>query len=418
MRLPWAALLVSCGCTAANHRPIDVPPRDAIRPAAGPFEVRAASPTAEPSDVWLAPDRDVLLQGQVPLTNVMGEELGPGVYHETAESTVLQPDGKPTPRACDASRKPGSSKGFAVLNFECKPMSEPGVYNVRFNPSDHGLKGDAATMPVRVLSTPPPTLPVPTNWMAIPLAQGMPPYPCYGFGESYAVRTDGGALSIRALGRQRPEPAKLPVDLAQRLSPAHAAVVRYVFETDDGWIVLFDHGEFGGGAEWFARAGGEPRTILVGPSYDFGEYNPQNVNRALAVGGELYVLQGLSDMSRSDGQFAKVWREHGHFTSHVIARYYSEPFDWIQEPDGAWLIATWYAIWRTTDDGKVSLVARLPEVVYAPNSFARTPDGTLYIGGRGGVVRLTPTWPEEPRYVADFLVPREREKDCRPGADE
>src|SRR5262245_34673819 len=98
MRLAWAALLVSCGCTAASppRLPIKVPPSDAIRPATGPFAVRTAAPTAEPSDVWLAPDRDVILQGQVPHTDVMGEGLGPGAYHETAEFAVLQPDGTPT----------------------------------------------------------------------------------------------------------------------------------------------------------------------------------------------------------------------------------------------------------------------------------------------------------------------------------
>jgi hypothetical protein len=71
-------------------------------------------------------------------------------------------------------------------------------------------------MPIRVLPTAPPTRPAPKDWKAISLAQGMPPFPCYGFGEPFAVRTDSGELTIRALRRNRPEPIQLPVDLAQR----------------------------------------------------------------------------------------------------------------------------------------------------------------------------------------------------------
>jgi hypothetical protein len=43
-----------------------------------------------------------------------------------------------------------------------------------------------------------------------------------------------------------------------------------------------------------------------------------NVNQALAVDGSIYVLQGISHLSLSEGQLARVWREHDHFTSHVI----------------------------------------------------------------------------------------------------
>jgi hypothetical protein len=126
------------------------------------------------------------------------------------------------------------------------------------------------------------------------------------------------------------------------------------------------------------------------------------------VGGALYVLQGLSH-----GHLAKVWREHDHFTSHVIARYDSEPFEWVREPDGSWLVATAQALWRTTDAGISTLVARFPEVIWYGTSLARAPDGTIYVGARNGVLRLTPVWPEAPRYAADWLMPREtKNPDC------
>lgn len=167
---------------------------------------------------------------------------------------------------------------------------------------------------------------------------------------------------------------------------------------------MFDHGEFGGGVEWFARSGGPPRSVFIGTREIEGS-TPQNVNRVIAAGQAIYVLQGLSHLGISEGQLAMLWREHDHFTSHVIARFDSEPFDWIRLEDGSWLVATWNAIWHTAEGGTNTLVARLPSVVWVPNSFVREDDGTMYIGMRGGVLRLTPAWPDMPRYAGELLLP-------------
>jgi hypothetical protein len=169
------------------------------------------------------------------------------------------------------------------------------------------------------------------------------------------------------------------------------------------------HGEFGGGIEWFSHGGGPPRSVFIG-TRDMDKIVPQNINRAIAAGGAIYVLQGISHMGISEGQLARLWHEHDHFTSHLIARFASEPEDWIRLEDGSWMIATWNAIWHTDERGTNTLVARLPNIVWYPNSFVREADGTLYIGMRGGVLRLTPTWPDMPRYAADLLWP-ERDGD-------
>jgi hypothetical protein len=68
------------------------------------------------------------------------------------------------------------------------------------------------------------------------------------------------------------------------MSDDHARGVKYVFEAKDGWVVMFDHGEFGGGIEWYARPGGAPRAVYVGPP-EQDDFVPKNVNRALAADG-------------------------------------------------------------------------------------------------------------------------------------
>lgn len=131
---------------------------------------------------------------------------------------------------------------------------------------------------------------------------------------------------------------------------------------------MFDHGEFGGGIEWFARGGGEPRSVSVG-TQKHEEFASQNVNRALAADGVIYVLQGITHMGISEGQLAKIWREHDHFATRVIARYPSEPVDWIRRDDGTWLVATWTAIWETRQGAPSTVLARLPEIISYPTSL-------------------------------------------------
>jgi hypothetical protein len=241
------------------------------------------------------------------------------------------------------------------------------------------------------------------------LAGNPTPEVCQNSGVEYLVMVEPTGLSFRE--SKGPVPAKIPASLEKQLSSDHARGVRYVFEDNDGWIVLFDHGEFGGGMEWYPRAGGAPRPFSVGSSRE--GWSPQNVNRAMPIGRDLFLLQGLSHLSLSAGQMARVWREHDHFTSGVIARFSSEPFDWIREGDGTWLVATQDGLWRANPASHtVELVARFPEFLIYPTSLVRTADGLFYVGGRNGVLRLTPTWPDMPRYFAEWLQPVDQDG-CR-----
>lgn len=416
--LSLIGLLVAANCGAAPP-PAHAPEQSeqssdqGIRAARGPFTASLPPPTADAPEVWLTADRDVILLGQLPSVDVHARRVGGGQYHAVHDFSVLPPVGAPASASCDEARRPTRSRGFAALNFECHPISAAGIHLIHVEPSRFGLRGQPVTLPIRVLTEPLRPRPAPAGWRAVSLTAEPSARPCTSYGPHYVVATDGASLVIKNADGHTRKLVDLPVDLAPRLSAAHAKGIAHVFETDDGWIVLSDHGEFGGGIEWFARTGGNPRPIVIGNQRADDDFVPQNVNRAMIVDGALYVLQGLSHLGLSRGQLSKVWREHNHFTTHVVARFASEPYDWIVEPEGTWLIATSDAIWRTSSAGLVSLVARLPERAWEANSLARSPDGTLYVGMRGTVLRLTPTWAEAPRYATDTLLPpTARAEDC------
>jgi hypothetical protein len=410
MRLCLAATCVwvlgACSTTGSATAPA---PCSGFRSAEGPYATLQATFTAIPPAVQLAADRDVILLGETPSVMVYADAPNPtGGYYDTSEFTVTNPDGNVNDGPCDAGREPHGSRGFAALNFKCHAFTQVGVYTIRFEPARSGIPGDPVELSLRVVDTAPKTPSAQPGWQTVGLTSSSPQLDCYAYGESYVAALDQGALAMGAAQ----EKARLPAPLASRMSEDHARTVKYVFEADDGWIVMFDHGEFGGGIEWFARAGGAPRSIFVGTQQQ-DEITPQNINRAMAADGAIYVLQGIAHMGINEGQLAKIWREHDHFTSHVIARYPSEPVDWIRRGDGSWLIATWSAIWQTLDGAPSAVVANLPKIMSYPTSLVSTADGTLFVGTRGGVIRLTPTWPDVPRYATDFLwKPGSTRRDC------
>jgi hypothetical protein len=403
-------LLGACATAQSSTAPS---PCTGFRNAEGPYASLRPAFTALPPAVQLVAEREVISLGETPRVMVHTDAPNPtGGYHETSEFTVRNPDGTRNDGPCDPARKPGSSSGFAVLNFECHPFTQLGVYSIRFEPARSGIAGDPVEIKMRVVNSAPQTPPAPSGWAAVALWNGFPERNCYS-GFSYVASLD----HERLVKGEAPAQAKLPALLASRMSDAHARTVKYVFEADDGWVVMFDHGEFGGGIEWFARAGGQPRSVLIGAQKE-DDIVPQNVNRALLADGVIYVLQGIAHLDTNEGQLAKIWREHDHFTSQVIAQYSSEPGDWIRTDDGSWFVATWHAIWQTREGAASILISRLPGIMWYPTSLLRAAGGTFFVGTRGGVVRLTPVWPDAPRYAVDFLSEAgAQRRDCPTGEE-
>jgi hypothetical protein len=183
------------------------------------------------------------------------------------------------------------------------------------------------------------------------------------------------------------------------LELGHVPDLQYVFEYPQGWLAMCDHGEWGGGIEWWDRSLDGGQRVMIG-----ADDSPQNVVRAIASGDVILVLQAES-YARSIGQLAELWREHDHFTSRVIARYDRAPSEMLAQPDGSWLVLVDDALWRTRRTGSVELIARLPSVYQYHASLATDDAGRLYLAGAVGVLRLTPRWDSDFGYVPDLLLP-------------
>ena len=57
-------------------------------------------------------------------------------------------------------------------------------------------------------------------------------------------------------------------------------------------------------------------------------------------------------------------------------------------------MATGDGVLEVTAEGRVTTVVQLDTTVGYPNSLVEQPDGTIWLGLRGGAIRFTPAWPD------------------------
>jgi hypothetical protein len=134
-------------------------------------------------------EREVISLGEVPRVIVRAGNAGIGRFNETSKFAVTNPDGSKNEGPCDPAREPGSSAGFAALNFKCRPFTQVGVYTIRFEPASSGLSGDSVELRLRVVKEVPKTPPAPVGWQSVALTSGLPQSDCYSYGESYGDRS-------------------------------------------------------------------------------------------------------------------------------------------------------------------------------------------------------------------------------------
>jgi hypothetical protein len=128
------------------------------------------------------------------------------------------------------------------------------------------------------------------------------------------------------------------------------------------------------------------------------------VKDAADVGDSFVVFQGLFD----SGRVSRVSRRqpNGRWSARLLADLYRAPAAW-QRRRGGWLLVTDTALIELDDRAQLPLgktFANLDTISFYPNSVVELPDGTIWIGVRGGAVRLTPVWPEAPRFWSEYVV--------------
>jgi hypothetical protein len=238
----------------------------------------------------------------------------------------------------------------------------------------------------------------PTGWKIFPTpAEDSDAIRCANFSLPEQVSlSDAGTLQITQLPRRAKEtpPPELPP--GANSMPGMTAGLKgreSILKVQNGWLLGFDQGEFGGGLS-FMDANGKV-TLL----------SQENVHGFVETSQGVMIFVGLAHLTLDSG-------------SVEIARYpitadtkvhFLAPLDGAPQaftktsPDEA-LVATTHGISRITSSGAYATLTHSKFAYLYPNSIVSAPDGTIYAGMRLFVVRLAPT-SKPGEYTEQWLVP-------------
>ena len=173
----------------------------------------------------------------------------------------------------------------------------------------------------------------------------------------------------------------------------------------DGFLIGDDRGEFGGALWWQGRHG-ERDTLLV-EGRDTSEWYADNLHGFVRHTGATYALVGLAHLSLNSGELLVLSEESpGHWRARHALSLSGEPRAHVRAGGDTILVLTTDSLFAVT------LHSIMPKrhAIYGnsvwadlyASSLVRNRFGTIYIGMRSAVSRLTPT---TNGYVEDWLVP-------------
>ena len=259
--------------------------------------------------------------------------------------------------------------------------------------------------------------PPPDGWVAYPTP---PPRACawaraQGSTRDWRVRLADGRLVIERNDDVAPDPT-LPVFQIPAAEKKAWTCPECVMRVEDGILVGFNGGEFGGRLWWTDGSGGNAYAVPhIGRCRDIADtgrpsppFRAENVKALVRSGGRIFVMTGLTFFGPHQGEFSLVERSQGKWQTCLARNLEGEPI--AQTADGAdsWFVMTDIGLVHVDVHGAMRKFGSfsLIEEGFYPSSMVKLADGTLYTAARHFVARLTP----EPYgvYREELFVPKER----------
>lgn len=236
---------------------------------------------------------------------------------------------------------------------------------------------------------------LPSGWVETSGPAGSAPddqhLPCATYSENeWQVSAHGSDLRIVDIGSGKRVDDPLPAHFVRtKEMQGRAKAVK----VDDGWLIGFDGGQFGGGL-WWTDAEGRQSRQLTG----------ENVRVILRRGQEALVLTGLAHMDSDHGAIFSYRAASGGAGDFVrIADLGSAPAAATFRSGGALLIAAEARVLELTADNQLHVVLQNGGMsLLFPNSIIEGKDGSIFVGMRFYVLELHRG--EDHPYEASWFV--------------
>jgi hypothetical protein len=202
---------------------------------------------------------------------------------------------------------------------------------------------------------------IPGGWIAVAPPTGEEEQRCANWARdewSVALSEDSTHLLIRPAGRDTAVESVL---------------------TPTGRLISFDHGEFGGEVWWEPSSG--PRQLVA----------KENLRRFVQTTTGIWGLAGLAHLTFNSGQLIKFEPTRTGWRAVRSASLGAAPRTFLRLGGDTLLVATFGPLLKVVPPKTVQIIYHSPAWEYTfPISLARDRAGTIYVGMRSGVARLTP----------------------------
>jgi hypothetical protein len=239
---------------------------------------------------------------------------------------------------------------------------------------------------------------VPSGWTPYPTPKsGSETLRCanYSIRREERVSVSNGALEIAVIPFERGG-AQSQAFKKQELPPGIQRVkgmvgLQSTLKLQNGWLLGFDGGEFGGGL-WVARDDGATQML-----------SGENVHGFAETTQGILVLAGLAHMTLDSGKvFIVPYSVRSPRDLKILVELDGAPQAFTKVADDVMLAVTTHGVSRISSSGASERLLHRDLGQLYPNSIAATPDGAIYIGMRLFVVRLAPHGEE---YLEQWMVP-------------
>jgi len=183
-------------------------------------------------------------------------------------------------------------------------------------------------------------------------------------------------------------PSRLPSDFKWQKGMIGA---ESTFKLQNGRLLGFDAGEFGGGL-WFADVNGKTE-----------ELSKENVHGFVGTQQGVLVFVGLAHMGHDSGKVLVVpYKITSQTDLRTLVELDGAPGAFSKVSDDTALVITRESISQIASSGVSKTLLRRSFAGLYPNSIVSASDGTIYAGMRLFVVRLVP---QSVGYAEQWLVP-------------
>jgi len=171
---------------------------------------------------------------------------------------------------------------------------------------------------------------------------------------------------------------ELPFKIIPNIDDKYAFGGRQVnLKIENGWLVGFDKGEWGGNLFWFNEKGSQYEKITSG-----------NIKNIFEINGKIYVTEGLAHLSMSDGQIFQIERENNKWIIEKKVDLQTAPYATTLTKDNEFLIVTSKSLLKVNKNFEIETLIEegFWRAYLYPNSI-QISEQYIYIGMRGGILK-------------------------------